>query len=103
MLFAALALTLLVRRRREFAAALASFFCLVGTQVLFWLFTFPANRVTQNWTVLPEHWMALRVQWEYSHAASALLNLAALVALIVACLAAGVPSSPHPSRGGAHA
>ena len=102
-ILSSLALTILVRRRREVAAALTGFACLAGTQVLFWLFTFPANRATQNWTVLPEHWMALRAQWEYSHAASALLNLAALAALIVACLAAGVPSSPHPSRGGAHA
>ena len=44
-------------------------------------FTYPANRATQNWTVLPENWLALRAQWEYSHAASALLNLVALLAL----------------------
>lgn len=52
-----------------------------------WTFTFPANRATQNWTTLPENWMALRAQWEYSHAASAVLNLAALVAVILSVLA----------------
>ncbi len=55
-----------------------------GTQVLFWTFTFPANQLTENWTLVPDNWAALREQWEYSHAASALLNLVALVALIAA-------------------
>lgn len=87
-LFSALALTILVRRRRrEFAFALTAFLCLVGTQVVFWTFTFPTNRVTSNWTVLPDNWMALRTQWEYSHAASAVLNFIALVAVIVSVLA----------------
>lgn len=44
------------------------------------------QQATANWTVLPENWTALRAQWEYSHAASALLNLAALAALIAAVL-----------------
>jgi hypothetical protein len=92
-ILSSLALVLLARRRRGFGAALAGFFCLAGTQVVFWLFTFPANRATQNWTVLPEHWMALRAQWEYSHAASALLNLAALAALAFACCAGSEPSA----------
>jgi hypothetical protein len=34
----------------------------------------------------PENWRALRTQWEYSHAASAVLNLIALTALILAVL-----------------
>jgi hypothetical protein len=59
---------------------------MAGTQVLFWTFTFPANQQTHNWTVLPENWLALRQQWEYSHAASAGLNLMAFVALILAVL-----------------
>jgi hypothetical protein len=57
-----------------------------GTQVVFWTFTFPANQATDNWTMLPENWMALRTQWEYLHAASAVLNLIALVALILSVL-----------------
>ena len=46
----------------------------------------PANEQTANWTVLRENWAALRVQWEYSHAASAVLNLIALIAVIVSVL-----------------
>jgi hypothetical protein len=86
-LLSTLALVILVRRHaRQFAWALGALACLVGTQVLFWTFTYPANRATNNWTTLPATWEALRAQWEYSHAASAALNLAALVALIACVL-----------------
>jgi hypothetical protein len=68
-----------------FALAWVAFLCLAGTQLVFWIFTQPVNRVTANWTFLPGDWSELRRRWEYSHAASAVLNLAALVALIV-CL-----------------
>ena len=68
-----------------FALAWVAFLCLAGTQLVFWTFTQPVNRVTANWTFLPGDWSELRRRWEYSHAASAALNLAALVALIV-CL-----------------
>ncbi|HEX8012904.1 MAG TPA: DUF1772 domain-containing protein [Casimicrobiaceae bacterium] len=66
-----------------FALAWVAFLCLVGTQLVFWTFTQPVNRVTANWTFLPGDWFELRRRWEYSHAASAALNLVALVALIV--------------------
>ena len=83
-LLSTLALTIMVRgRRKAFGLALTAFLCIAGTQVLFWTFTFPANQATSNWTMLPENWTALRAQWEYSHAASAVLNLIALVALIL--------------------
>lgn len=86
-LLSALALAVMVRgRRKAFSLALTAFLCIAGTQVLFWTFTFPANQATGNWTTLPENWMALRTQWEYSHAASAVLNLIALVALILSVL-----------------
>jgi hypothetical protein len=84
-LLSTLVLAILVRTRpREFVAAVIALVCIAGTQVVFWTYTFPANRETRNWTVLPEHWMALRSQWEYSHAASAVLTFVALVALILA-------------------
>ena len=93
-LLSSFALVLTVRRRRaEFAPALVGFLCLLGTQVVFWTFTFPANQQTANWTALPEGWTTLRAQWEYAHAASAILNLAALIALIVACCG---PSASQP-------
>ena len=82
-LVSSLSLAIMVRKRRnEFVPALIAFLCIAGTQVVFWTFTFPVNRQTHNWTLLPENWMALRNQWEYSHAASAVLSFIALVALI---------------------
>lgn len=87
-LLSTLAYAIAARRRRgEFLPALIAFFCIVGTQVVFWTFTYPANQATANWTLLPDSWRMLRTQWEYSHAASAALNLAAFVALAVAVLA----------------
>ena len=86
-LLSTLALTFLVRRSpRSFAFSLTAFLCIVGTQIVFWSITYPANAATQNWTMLPENWQVLRRQWEYSHAASAVLNLAALIALIASVL-----------------
>ena len=86
-LLSTLVLTITVRNQpKTFALALAAFLCIAGAQALFWTFTYPANQQTDNWTILPEHWPALRKQWEYSHAAGAGLNLVALVALILAVL-----------------
>jgi len=68
----------------EFAWVGAAPVCIAATQFVFW--TFPINQQTSNWAVLSENWMELRRQWEYSHAASAALNLVALVALICSAL-----------------
>jgi len=62
--------------------ALAALACLVATQVVFWAVTAPANKATGNWTELPPGWERIRRRWEYSHAASALLDLAALLLLL---------------------
>ena len=86
-LLSTLALTITVRQERgAFIFALIAFLCIVGTQVIFWIYTYPANRATKNWTMLPENWVGVRKQWEYSHATSAILNLVALVALILSIL-----------------
>jgi hypothetical protein len=80
-------LTVLERRQpRLLAAALLAFLCILCTQIVFRVFTQPANRATCNWTVLPDNWMQLRKQWEYSHAGSAVLNLIALSALLYAAV-----------------
>lgn len=64
-------------------SAFAALACVVGAQILFWFFTFPANQATANWTMLPADWEALRTQWEYSHAAAAGLNLLAFLSLLL--------------------
>jgi len=74
------------RRPRDFVLAVLAFLCVAASLVVFFLFTYPANQQTDNWTVLPAHWEALRRQWEYSHAVGAGLYLVALIALILSLL-----------------
>ena len=70
-----------------FRPVVAALVLLLIAQALFWLFTFPANEVTQNWTRIPEDWEGLRRQWEYSHAGGAFCQLAGLCCLISALFA----------------
>jgi|SRR5690606_15746140 len=91
-----LALAVLVRRRgAEFRLVVTALVCLVLALAIFFAFTFPANQATENWTTRPADWETLRSQWEYSHAAGALLYLTALIALtlslIVRSQTAGYP------------
>jgi hypothetical protein len=69
---------------------------IVATQAVFWIFTFPANQQTVNWTVLPADWEALRARWEYSHAAGAAMNLTAYAALVISILAGGRVGAARP-------
>lgn len=98
-LVSTLVLAVMVRReRRAFVFALLAFICIVGTQVVFWTYTYPTNQATNNWTMLPENWTDLRQQWEYSHATSAGLNLLALVAMILSVLASRTSEITGESR-----
>ena len=79
--------TFMVRNDRvAFILSLSAALCLVATQVIFWMFTYPINRATDNWTVLPEAFEAARRQWEYSHAVNAVLTFAAFVFVILSVL-----------------
>ena len=62
---------------------------LVGAQIVFWVWTFPANQAADNWTQPPANWETLRLQWEYSHLAGAGFQTLAMIALIVAVLRRG--------------
>lgn len=68
------------------AFALTGCLCTGATQVVFWTYTYPVNRATANWTVATENWSTMRRRWEYSHAASALLALLALVGVILSAV-----------------
>jgi hypothetical protein len=86
-LLSTLVLTIMARkRRRAFSLTLISFLCVAGSLVLFFTFTYPANRQTSNWTLLPPDWEGLRTQWEYSHAAAAVLYLIAFSTLVLSVL-----------------
>src|SRR5689334_8610053 len=83
-LLSTLGLLIVERMQAErIGPTLLALLCIIGAQIVFWVWTYPVNVETQNWTTLPNNWMTLRAQWEYSHAAGAVLNLLALVALLI--------------------
>jgi len=73
-------------RRRLFAAA---GLLITATLALFFIWTYPANQATGNWTSVPDNWEQLRIQWEYSHAAGAALTFLALLCAVAAALSTG--------------
>src|SRR6266436_9465269 len=80
-LFGALAANLahtivLCRLGRSFGYALL---LIAANLAIFFVWTFPTNQATNNWTVVPKNWNELRIQWEYSHAANAMVTFATLV------------------------
>lgn len=79
---------MLLSRSNRTAAALsaAAFIALLFTQAIFWTYTYPVNVETRNWTLAPVHFEEARRQWEYSHAASAVLTFFALVSLSASAL-----------------
>lgn len=84
------ALAALVRNRgAEFWLVVTALACIVIALAIFFAFTFPANVATENWTTRPAGWETLRLQWEYSHAAGALLQLTALIALTLSLIVRG--------------
>ncbi len=72
------------------AMLLSSLACLgvLATQVIFWLYTYPMNVASSNWTAIPDNFEAARQQWEYSHAASAVILFAVLLAFVLSALLA---------------
>lgn len=85
---AALAATAYLARAepRVLAPVLLALVAVLAAQAVFWLFTYPANVATVNWTLQPESWDELRRQWEYSHAAGAVLQLSGFCLLTIAVL-----------------
>lgn len=92
-LAANLAMAWLTRRdRRACGFAIAAALLLVAFFVIFFLWTFPANVATANWTIVPDNWEQLRRQWEYSHAVNAVVTVAALCGTVLSVLSSRVRS-----------
>jgi hypothetical protein len=86
-LIANLALALLLRGRgAPFVLALFAFLCIALTLVVFFVWTYAANQVTNNWMMIPDNWEQLRRDWEYSHAANAVVTFAALCSVALSVL-----------------
>jgi hypothetical protein len=73
--------------------------CLVATHAAFWVWIAPVNATMAPLTpaTLPANWMGLRNQWEYTHAARALLQIIALGALVFSLLVE-IPSDASRKR-----
>lgn len=88
-LLCSLAIAYLVRSHRLCVTLTLTAVVALGAQLAnFFVFTQPVNRATANWTELPEDWESLRMQWEYSHLASAVLFVIAFVAMVLSVLIA---------------
>jgi hypothetical protein len=74
------------RKKRIFPFLLTALLCFIISITIFFIFTFPANNTTVNWTQLPGDWQLLQKNWEYSHAVRAVLNLVGFSFLIVTLL-----------------
>jgi hypothetical protein len=83
---------------RTLTLVLLAVVSVIAAQIVFWLFTYPANVATENWTLRPESWETLRRQWEYSHAAGAILQLLAFCLLILAVLGRSSTTIPDSAR-----
>lgn len=71
-----------------FILAVAAMFLIIVTLGIFFIWTFPANKATANWTQIPANREALRRQWEYSHAANAVITFVSLALITLAGLTA---------------
>jgi hypothetical protein len=88
-------LAVYVRHRQPvFGWTLLAAVFLIATHAAFWLLVQPVNATMGPLTsaTLPADWMQLRGQWEYTHAARALMQIVALGALVVSVLV-DTPSS----------
>jgi hypothetical protein len=74
-------------RRNAFLLSLAAVLCLAATQVIFWMFTYPINAASNNWTTMPANFEVARRQWEYSHAVNTVLTFVALVTITLSVFA----------------
>ncbi|HJU17720.1 MAG TPA: hypothetical protein VJ770_14785 [Stellaceae bacterium] len=79
---------ILLRRGRRSWPAFAAGSLLILSLIVFFVWTYPANLATANWTVVPADWQALRLSWEWSHAANAVLTFLALCCATLSAMAA---------------
>jgi hypothetical protein len=91
-LFLDVVLAVMLRDRPQpFFLVIVALLCAAANLVIFFIWTYPANRATANWTVAPAGWQSLRTAWEYSHAVNAGLTFVALCALVLSALSSQSP------------
>ena len=81
-IIANLVLAMLLRHQRTpLVLVSVNLLCLVASLAVFFVFTYPTNQATDNWTAMPTNWESLRWQWEVSHAANAVITFIGFCAL----------------------
>jgi len=65
---------------------LANLVCIIGSLAIFFIFTYPTNQATDNWTAIPANWQQLRWRWEMSHAANAAIGFIGFCSLTLSVL-----------------
>jgi Anthrone oxygenase len=84
---AAVVLAVLIRHSQptSFRLTVAGAVLLMLAFVVWWAFVFPANLEMARWTPqqFPSDWAAWRAQWEYGHAARAILLIGGFIALML--------------------
>ena len=86
---ATVVLAIIVRQRRPaFGWTIFAAVCVIASHAAFWVWLAPVNATIAALTIdtLPSNWEGLRNQWEYTHAARAVLQFIALGALVVSIL-----------------
>jgi hypothetical protein len=78
---------LAARPRHAVCFCAFAFFCIALSPAIFFIWTYPANQATDNWATIPANWEQLRWQWEYSHAANALITFVAFCSVTLSALA----------------
>lgn len=76
------------RQRPAFHFAVVAALCFVAFFAIFFVWTFPANQATANWTTLPDDWSGLRRVWESSHAVNAVVILIAFCSVTLSVITA---------------
>ena len=66
--------------------AFSAFALLLVTLITFFVWIYPVNRATAQWTIATDEFERLRVRWELTNGANAVLTLLALAATVAASL-----------------
>ncbi len=88
-LMSAIGLAWRVRKRgAAFPLTATAAVCQVAAMAVFLVFVQPANQTMAAWSLdaIPPEWTSWRDQWEYGHAARAVLQTAALAALVLSVI-----------------
>jgi hypothetical protein len=92
-------------RGSAFPLTVAAAVCQASAMAVFLVFVHPANLTMASWPLdaIPPDWSGWRDQWEYGHAARAVLQIGALAALVLSVVREAPPEPAPIAAGGPEA